>query len=52
MYINSNLCKEMIDVKLLLLHNETWDHFTWCKRNEHKKYNKEMCLPIIYFVYM
>ena len=27
MYINSNMCKQMTDVKLLLLHDNTWKHF-------------------------
>ena len=28
MYINSNVCKQMTDVKLLLLHRNTWNNLT------------------------
>ena len=26
------MCKQMIDVKLLELHNNTWNHLTVCKK--------------------
>ena len=32
MYINLNVNKQMTDVKLLLLHNNTWNHLTVCKQ--------------------
>ena len=28
MYIYWNVCKQMTDVKFLLLHNNTWNHLT------------------------
>ena len=31
MYIYLNVCKQMTDVKLLLLHSNTWNHLTVCK---------------------
>ena len=31
MYIHLNVCKQMIDVKLLLLHRNIWNHLTLCK---------------------
>ena len=36
MYIYLNMCKQMSDVKLLTLHNNTWNHFTVWKKNELK----------------
>ena len=32
MYIYLNVCKQMTDVKLLLLHSNTWNHLTVCKQ--------------------
>ena len=32
MYIHWNLSKQMTDVKLLLLHSNTWNHLTVCKK--------------------
>ena len=32
MYKYLNVYKQMTDVKLLLLHSNTWDHLTACKR--------------------
>ena len=32
MYIYFNVCKQMTDVKLLLLHSNTWNHLTMCKQ--------------------
>ena len=32
MYICLNWCKQMTDVKLLVLHSNTCDHLTVCKR--------------------
>ena len=32
MYIYSNVCKQTTDVKLPLLHSNTWNHFTMCKQ--------------------
>ena len=26
-----NMCKEMTDVELFVLHSNTWNHFTVCK---------------------
>ena len=34
MYIYSNVCKQMTDVKLLLLQSNPWNHLTECKKNE------------------
>ena len=34
MYIYLNVYKQMIDVKLLLLHSNTWNHLAVCKKNE------------------
>ena len=28
MYIYLNVCKQMTDIKLLLLHSNTWNHLT------------------------
>ena len=32
MYIHLNACKQITDVKFLLLHRNTWNHFTVCKQ--------------------
>ena len=32
MYIYLNVCKQMTDVKLLLLYSNTWNHLTVCKQ--------------------
>ena len=32
MYIHLNVCKQMTDVKLLLLYSRTWNHLTVCKK--------------------
>ena len=32
MYIHLNICKQMTDVKLLLLDSNTWNHLTVCKK--------------------
>ena len=51
MYIHLNVCKQMIDVKLLLLHSNTWNHLTVCKKmssGSFKNVIKIMCLQIIY----
>ena len=32
MYIYSNVCKQITDIKLLLLHNNTWNHLNVCKQ--------------------
>ena len=32
MYIYLNVCKQMTDVKLLLVCSSTWDHLTVCKQ--------------------
>ena len=34
MYIHLNMCKQMTDVKLLLLNSNTGNHFTELKKNE------------------
>ena len=39
MYIYLNVCKKMINVKLLLLYSKTWNHVTLCKRMIKSKYN-------------
>ena len=31
-YIHLNVCKQMTDVKLWLLHGNTWNHLTVCKQ--------------------
>ena len=32
MYMNLNVCKQMTNVKLLLLHSNTWNLLTVCKQ--------------------
>ena len=32
MYIHLNVCKQMTDVELLLLHSNIWNHLTVCKQ--------------------
>ena len=32
LYIYLNVCKEVTDVKLLLLQSNTWNHLTVCKK--------------------
>ena len=32
MYIYLNVCKQMTDIKLLLLHRNTWNNLTVCKQ--------------------
>ena len=32
MSIHLNVCKQMIDIKLLLLWSNTWSHLTVCKQ--------------------
>ena len=34
MYIHLNVCKQMTGVKLLLLHRNTWNYLTVCKKYE------------------
>ena len=50
MYIYLNVCKQMTNVKLLLLHSNTWNHLTVKKKNESglcENVIKKMCLQII-----
>ena len=44
----------MTDVRLLLLHRNTWNRLTVCKNNSGSFENviKKMCLQIIYLMYM
>ena len=37
MYISLNVCKQMTDVKLLLLHSNTWNQLTVCKQMIYSK---------------
>ena len=37
MYIYLNPCKQMTDVKLLVLHINTWNHLTVCKQKMNSK---------------
>ena len=39
MYIYLNVYKQMIDIKLLLLHSHTWIHLTVCKQVINVKLN-------------
>ena len=39
MYIYLAACKQMTDVKLLLLHSNTWNHLTVYKQMINSKYN-------------
>ena len=32
MHINLNVCKQITDVKLLLLHSDTWNLLAMCKQ--------------------
>ena len=32
MYIDLNVCKQMTEGKLLLLHSNTWNHLAVCKQ--------------------
>ena len=43
MYINLNECKQMTDVKLLLLHSNSWNLLSVCKQMINSKYNY-LCL--------
>ena len=54
MYIYLNVCKQMADVKLLLLHSNTWNHLTVCKKSSgsFKNVFYEVCLQIIYTWYI
>ena len=51
MYIYLNMCKQMTDVKLLLLHRNTWNHVN-AGRNElgftFKDVIHKMCLQIMF----
>ena len=55
MYIYLNVCKQMTDVKLLLLHSNTWNHLTVCK-NELRLveicYQQNEFINHIYLVHM
>ena len=49
-----NECKQMTDVKLLLLHRNTWNLLTVCKNmrsGSFKNVMYKMCLQIIYLIY-
>ena len=51
MYIYLVVYKQMIDVKLLLLYTNTWNHFTMCQKmslGSFKNVISKMCLQIIY----
>ena len=37
MYIYLNVCKQMTDVKLLILYSNTWNYLTMCKKKKEKK---------------
>ena len=39
MHIYFDVCKQMTDVKLLLLHSNTWNHLTVCKQMADVKLN-------------
>ena len=39
MYVYLNVCKQMIDVKLLVLHSNTWNHLIACKEMINSKNN-------------
>ena len=52
MYIYLNLCKQMTDVKLLLLHSNIWNHLMVCKKKKmgsglFKNIIYKICLQII-----
>ena len=53
MYIYLNVCKQMIEIKLLLLHSNTWNHLTLYKKissGVFKNFINKVCLQIIYEV--
>ena len=56
MYIYSNVCKQMIDVKLLLLHSNTCNPLTGSIKNELrlvlKCYKQSVFTNLIYLIYM
>ena len=56
MYIYLNMYKQMTDVKLLLLHSNTWNYLTMYKKKissgSFKKVINKMCLQIIYIQYI
>ena len=37
MYIHLNMCKQITDVKLLVLYSSAWNYLTVCKNNELKR---------------
>ena len=54
MYIYSNVCKQMTDVKLLMLRINTWNYLTVCKQmitGLFKNVINKMCLQIKYNSY-
>ena len=36
MYISLDVCKQMTDIKLLLLHRITWNNLTLCQKKKKK----------------
>ena len=51
MYIYLDVCKQMTDIKLLLLHRNTWNHLTEYRKMSSglfKSVINRMCLRIIY----
>ena len=53
MYIYLNVCKQMTDVKLLLIHSNTWNHLTVLEKmssGPFKNVIKKMCLLMIYLI--
>ena len=55
LYIYFNVLKRMTDVKLLLVHRNTWNHLTVCKQMSSGSFENiinKMCLQIIYLAYM
>ena len=55
MYIYLNVCQQITDIKLLLLHSNTWNNLTVCKKislGSLKNVTKKICLQIIYLIYV
>ena len=38
MYNYLNVCKQMIDIELFLLHSNTWNHLTVCKKKNELRF--------------
>ena len=52
MYIYLNVCKQMTDVKLLVIHRNTWNNLTVCKIKWAQAHLKMLSTKCVYKSYI